>query len=124
MQNHFCLNIAVVTIRSLVLATPSAVDFEAGDWQENCAGHISVGLIKGRSKADLPSNLRVGIVLAWVPSHAKLRDTVGNSLIPEQEVSPLVETTTYSTSSIIEMIIVEVLELHQNPSAYHGTVFL
>ncbi|GFU88831.1 hypothetical protein TNCV_4445081 [Trichonephila clavipes] len=32
MQNHFCLDVAGITIRPLALVTPCAVDFEAGDW--------------------------------------------------------------------------------------------
>ncbi|GFW14010.1 hypothetical protein TNCV_4701451 [Trichonephila clavipes] len=50
-RNHFCLDVAGITIRTLVLVTPRAVDFEAGHWRENCTGHFSVDWIRGgRSK--------------------------------------------------------------------------
>ncbi|GFT53500.1 hypothetical protein TNCV_3324811 [Trichonephila clavipes] len=67
-------DVAGFTIRPLVLVTPNAVDFDAGDCHGNYAGHFSVSLIKEESKVDLSSNLSVGIVLSWVLSLAKLRD--------------------------------------------------
>ncbi|GFU13509.1 HTH_Tnp_Tc3_2 domain-containing protein [Trichonephila clavipes] len=44
---RFYLNVAGITIRLLALVTLHAVYFEAGDWRENYAGHLSVGWIKG-----------------------------------------------------------------------------
>ncbi|GFT29661.1 hypothetical protein TNCV_4890871 [Trichonephila clavipes] len=42
MQNRFYLVVAGITIRLLVLVTSHTVDFEAGDWRGNCAGHLSL----------------------------------------------------------------------------------
>ncbi|GFX07326.1 hypothetical protein TNCV_503841 [Trichonephila clavipes] len=47
MQNHFGFVVAGIIIRLLVLITPHAVDFEAGDWNGKCAGRLSVDWIKG-----------------------------------------------------------------------------
>ncbi|GFV18463.1 hypothetical protein TNCV_4468991 [Trichonephila clavipes] len=46
MQHNFCLDAAGITIRQLVIVTPRAVDFEAGDWCKNYARHFFVGLTK------------------------------------------------------------------------------
>ncbi|GFV05162.1 hypothetical protein TNCV_223761 [Trichonephila clavipes] len=40
-HNHFCLDVAGITIRSLVLVTPHVVDFDAGDNGGNCPRSFS-----------------------------------------------------------------------------------
>ncbi|GFX18603.1 hypothetical protein TNCV_3310641 [Trichonephila clavipes] len=57
MQNHFS----------------HALDYETGDWCGNYAGSFCVGLTKGRLDVDLPSILRVNIVLSWVLLDMKQR---------------------------------------------------
>ncbi|GFS85956.1 hypothetical protein TNCV_1219521 [Trichonephila clavipes] len=51
------MEVARFFIRPLVLVTPHAVDFEAGDWYGNYAAH----LYKGRSKVDLFYNISIGL---------------------------------------------------------------
>ncbi|GFV83974.1 hypothetical protein TNCV_1479761 [Trichonephila clavipes] len=46
MQNHFCVDVARITIRLLVLVTSHVVEFEAAVWHGNCVGYLSVGRIK------------------------------------------------------------------------------
>ncbi|GFX00474.1 hypothetical protein TNCV_2091241 [Trichonephila clavipes] len=65
--------LAEIAFWPLILVSTRAVDFKAGHWRGNCAGHFSVGWINGGQRLTCPE-LNVGIVLSWILFHSKLDD--------------------------------------------------